>query len=87
MTLPWTPEEEADYLVIDEVRSQFEDKLHIETDRLISVTIGIFEALGYRIDKVDASDVLLKYADLLPVLQEVESSQAIQQRLTKVANP
>ena len=87
MTLPWTPEEEAAYLVVDETRAQFKATLTTETNRLVTITIGVLETLGYRIDNQDASRLLLKFADLLPVLQEVESSQALQQSLTEVANP
>ena len=87
MTLPWTPEEEVAYLVVDETRAQFKATLTAETNRLVAVTIGVLETLGYRIDNQDASRLLLKFADLLPVLQEVESSQALQQSLAEVANP
>lgn len=87
MTLPWTPEEEAAYLVVDETRAQFKATLTAETNRLVTVTIGVLQTLGYRIEAGDAANLLLKFADLLPVLQEVESSQALQQSLTEVANP
>lgn len=81
ITFPWTPEEETDYLAINEERAAFQAKLNSEVNTLTLGVIAVLENLGYRVNSSDAASLLKEYATLLPLFQKVEASVAIQQAL------
>lgn len=86
MTLPWTPEDEAAYLAIDEARTLFEAQLNQEANSLVAQVVSVFLYMDMRITEGEAANLLTKFQTLLPALQKVESSVALQQRLTYLTN-
>lgn len=81
VTFPWTAEEEAAYLATKEAQVAFQTRLNLEIETLTRGVQTVLGNLGYRVDVGDAVSLLKKYATLLPLLQKVEASVAIQQAL------